>query len=115
MKHTYNCPNCGAPIEAEKCPYCGTVLLDFAAIQIGAPTYAKFKLGDTYITARLLVKEFDITDRPTYTEWTSTANGVELVMGQVLTGHDVEIALTAQAVMFPDDESLITVIKEATP
>lgn len=115
MKHTYNCPNCGAAIVAEKCPYCGTVLLDFAAMQIGAPTYAKFKLGDTYIIARLLIKEFDITDRPTYAEWTSTANGVELVMGRVLTGHDVEIALTAQAVMLPYDESLIEVIKEATP
>ena len=24
-----NCPNCGAPIETEKCPYCGTTLYTF--------------------------------------------------------------------------------------
>lgn len=27
-----NCPNCGAPIETVKCPYCGTPFLDSGAI-----------------------------------------------------------------------------------
>ena len=36
-----NCPNCGAPIETEKCPYCGTMFLDVAAIDADQPFYMK--------------------------------------------------------------------------
>ena len=38
-----NCPNCGAPIETEKCPYCGTMFLDFAAMDADQPFYMKVK------------------------------------------------------------------------
>lgn len=38
-----NCPNCGAPIENEKCPYCGTVFVDFAAMDTEQPFYMKIK------------------------------------------------------------------------
>lgn len=45
-----NCPNCGAPIETEKCPYCGTMFLDFAAMDADHPFYMKFKRdGKIYI------------------------------------------------------------------
>lgn len=40
-----NCPNCGAPIETEKCPYCGTMFLDFAAMDADQPFYMKVKQG----------------------------------------------------------------------
>ena len=42
----YNCPNCGAPITTDVCKYCGTVFLDFAAIQANKPSYIKFKVDD---------------------------------------------------------------------
>lgn len=38
-----NCPNCGAPIESEKCPYCGTVFIDFACVDADEPFYMKIK------------------------------------------------------------------------
>lgn len=45
-----NCPNCGAPIETEKCPYCGTMFLDFAAMDADQPFYMKVKRdGKIYI------------------------------------------------------------------
>ena len=45
-----NCPNCGAPIETEKCPYCGTMFLDFAAMDADQPFYMKIKQdGKIYI------------------------------------------------------------------
>ena len=45
-----NCPNCGAPIETEKCPYCGTMFLDFAAMDADQPFYMKVKKdGKIYI------------------------------------------------------------------
>lgn len=46
MKQT-NCPNCGAPYEAElnKCPYCGTNYFDLSFIDFDAtePFYIKIK------------------------------------------------------------------------
>ena len=42
-----NCPNCGAPYEAEKnkCPYCGTSYYDLSALDLTArePFYLKIK------------------------------------------------------------------------
>ena len=42
-----NCPNCGAPLEADicKCPYCGTSYFDISAINIddGEPFYLKLR------------------------------------------------------------------------
>lgn len=48
MKH--NCPNCGAPIEEIKCPYCGTILYDFAALDVNHPTYVRIKVGEDVLT-----------------------------------------------------------------
>lgn len=46
----YNCPNCAAPIDSEKCPYCGTVFVDFAAIDADDPFYMKVKYqGEVFI------------------------------------------------------------------
>ena len=38
-----NCPNCGAPIESEQCPYCGSVFVDFACLDADKPFYIKVK------------------------------------------------------------------------
>ena len=43
MRDRLNCPNCGAPITAEKCAFCGTLFYDFSAIEIGKPCYLKIK------------------------------------------------------------------------
>ena len=47
MREKLNCPNCGAPIEHFKCPYCGTVILDFANIDINQPTYLRIRTPGT--------------------------------------------------------------------
>lgn len=43
MKDLLNCPNCGAPIEKDYCPYCGSVFLDWACFDIARPTFVKIK------------------------------------------------------------------------
>lgn len=43
MKDVYNCPNCGAPITKDYCPYCGSVFLDWASFDVNSPTFVKIK------------------------------------------------------------------------
>lgn len=38
-----NCPNCGAPVQNDICPYCGSVFLDWAAFDMTKPTFVKVK------------------------------------------------------------------------
>lgn len=45
-----NCPNCGAPIESEKCQYCGSIFIDFGTIETDIPFFLKIRHNDkTYI------------------------------------------------------------------
>lgn len=43
MNGLLNCPNCGAPIKNDICPYCGSVFLDWAAFDISRPTFVKIR------------------------------------------------------------------------
>lgn len=43
MNGLLNCPNCGAPIQNDICPYCGSVFLDWAAFDISRPTFVKVR------------------------------------------------------------------------
>lgn len=52
----FNCPNCGAPITTDVCKYCGTVFLDFAAIQANKPSYIKFKVDNDGVSYICLTK-----------------------------------------------------------
>jgi hypothetical protein len=61
MKERYNCPNCGAPIESTRCPYCGTVFYDFATVNVGEPTYIRLKASDRILTFKAFVGEVQIT------------------------------------------------------
>lgn len=52
MRDVLNCPNCGAPITSEQCPYCGTLFYDFSAIEIGKPCFLKIKWGDNIMLVK---------------------------------------------------------------
>lgn len=51
----YNCPNCGAPINAWQCPYCGTVIHDFVNMDFEGhtPTYLRVKAGKRSVLLRV--------------------------------------------------------------
>lgn len=49
MTDLLNCPNCGAPIQDDICPYCGSVFLDWAAFDIQKPTFVKVRSWDGHI------------------------------------------------------------------
>lgn len=56
-----NCPNCGAPIEGAKCPYCGTLLLDFADIEMDQPSFVRIKVGGNIMMLRVIPRSLDIS------------------------------------------------------
>lgn len=59
-----NCPNCGAPLTGHKCQYCGAVIFDFAAIEIGKPVWINFKLGEHWVLAHVLPESAEIRTEP---------------------------------------------------
>ena len=63
-KMRHNCPNCGAPINSVECPYCGTVLYDFATLDAERPTYIKIKYMGHTIMFRAYVRELQVDLQP---------------------------------------------------
>ena len=60
MRDVLNCPNCGAPVTSEKCPYCGTLFYDFSAIEVGKPCFLKIKGGKTSSRVKATTKNVEI-------------------------------------------------------
>lgn len=50
-----NCPNCGAPINGDACQYCGTVIWDFATIELCKPQWIKVKHDGEIIMVRAMI------------------------------------------------------------
>ena len=65
MRDVLNCPNCGAPITATECPYCGTVFYDFTIMSFDRPTYIKAEVNDKqFIIARARITDLTATFKP---------------------------------------------------
>ena len=60
MREILNCPNCGAPITSEQCPYCGTLFYDFSAIEIGKPCFLKIKWGNNIILVKANTRNIEL-------------------------------------------------------
>ncbi len=60
MRDVLNCPNCGAPIASEQCPYCGTLFYDFSAIEIGRPCFLKIKYDNNIILVKAAARNIDL-------------------------------------------------------
>lgn len=59
-----NCPNCGAPIDGDKCPYCGTRLVNVADLEAGEPIWLIFRdrhFDNVVRGLRVLVTGIDIS------------------------------------------------------
>ena len=76
MKNTNlqtNCPNCGAPIDSIKCPYCGTVFINTANVSLSDPFFLQFVNNGRVIRTRVILQNIDYelsSDSP----WSVTAN-----------------------------------------
>lgn len=60
MREILNCPNCGAPITSEQCPYCGTLFYDFSAIEIGKPCFLKIKWGNNIMLVKANARNIEL-------------------------------------------------------
>lgn len=69
-----NCPNGGAPLTGHKCQYCGAIIFDFAAIEIGKPVWISFKHGDQWMLAHVLPESAEVHVEP-MNEFTLYADG----------------------------------------
>ena len=61
MKELLNCPNCGAPIEDTKCPYCGSVFIDFASMDMDKPFYLKIKHDGKVMTCKARIDHAELS------------------------------------------------------
>ena len=57
-----NCPNCGAPIESERCPYCGTMFIDFACMDLDKPFYLKIKHNGHIFIVKVILRNIKMTN-----------------------------------------------------
>lgn len=100
-RKTYNCPNCGAPINAEKCPYCGTMIWDFSCIAAKEINYIKVKVNGKVYMMRAYLTETSITSRPVF-DTMYTDNAPLIVMQRT---PEVELDLHFHVV--PDENGVL--------
>ena len=104
MNNITNCPNCGAPIQEDVCPYCGTVIWDFATIDLNRPRWVKVKLKGEIVIVRAILTNltFDMQspERTAYYD-----NNIYLAMPP---SHNMDMHM----VIIPDDEGTIVRRKE---
>ena len=102
-----NCPNCGAPITSEKCPYCGTVFYDFSCIDFFEPTYIKIKHNGNIVMCKAIAKSAAINYKPQLCSYTKLGDTTPTY---VKVGEQASISLEFDVL---DDEGILfTAVKE---
>ena len=104
MKDKLNCPNCGAPLDGEKCFYCGTTFYDFASLEIGTPCYIRLKFGDTKITLKAIPDVASVNIQHNYSS-AYDARGTEVM--SFCTGQDLNLDVHFRTVN--DNGKLLTI------
>ena len=97
------CPNCGAAITNEKCPYCGTLFYDFAAMELGKPFYIKFRNGSKVYRAKVLLDSLNL--RHDMDTGYMYADNFRYSVAMPQNSH-----LTLELTIVPDDNSVLGII-----
>ena len=70
MIEMFNCPNCGAPITADRCIYCGTTFIDWTAVDLEKANYIKIKYNGHIVLVKAYVRNMDTRlEFPPTTPW----------------------------------------------
>jgi len=103
----YNCPNCGAGITGEQCQFCGTVIYDFAAIQLGRPSFVKLAHNGTIYMFRMIVDDFSMRHE---VHTVDVCDDIGYVKLSCPTDYSLDMSFHAHCVPM-DNDALMTVIK----
>ena len=95
------CPKCGAPINGNRCEYCGSIFYDFVNIQSGAPTYIRMKIMGSLHIFRAVVEDVEINQDNGGTSLYADNDNYTIYMEPEMP----EITLRMRAV--PDDKGVI--------
>lgn len=70
MAEMFNCPNCGAPITADRCIYCGTTFIDWTAIDMEKANYIKIKHDGHIVLVKAYIRGANMRlEFPQMTPW----------------------------------------------
>lgn len=61
-----NCPNCGAPIDGDKCMHCGTYFVDYGCLDTEKPFWLKIKRDGQTILIPVKFIKFEETSETTF-------------------------------------------------
>lgn len=107
LKQQNNCPNCGAAITEEKCPYCGVLFYDFAAMELDKPFYIKFRSGPKVYRAKVLLNSLNLhhdTDEACF-----YVDDVHYLMNTPIRSPSID-HLTLELTIVPDDGVLSIIV-----
>lgn len=62
-KKQTNCPNCGAPLDGVRCPYCNTPTQGLINIPIGERVDISIGVGDVVYEFEMITHKFELTER----------------------------------------------------
>lgn len=60
MTRQLNCPNCGAPIDGDKCPYCGTTFINTLSFDLENVQYLKVRIGDKIVLTKVYLASMTV-------------------------------------------------------
>ena len=93
MEKTTNCPNCGAPIDGDKCPYCGTEVIDLCCLDTDKPFFIKIRHNGQILRFRVITRSINIESQYDYLECGCLSDLIPNILPSVST--DIEINLSA--------------------
>lgn len=113
----YKCPVCGAPVEGEKCEYCGCVIYDFAVIDPEHPFYIRLLAsnydGKKYILNAKVICQGSFSVDINSEEYDITNSHGQKVMSMIKSQTmDIHLDLTA---IVDDNNTLFTVVPADRP
>ena len=99
-----NCPNCGAPIKDDVCTYCGTLIYDFATIDLNQPRWVKLKLNNKIVTVRAMLTNMKVTNMNSIP--TTFYEDTSIYVYRQPPGYEIDLHM----VVMPDDEGTMAKI-----
>lgn len=97
----FNCPNCGAPIAAEKCPYCGTMIYDFSSIDTKEVNWIKIKHNGRVFMCRARMMDTTVETAPHY----YAPRPYDLLNSYIMQSMTAELSM--RFMIIPDEQGVL--------